>query len=516
MSGQSFQRRNGSPSANFTAASSIASSSATTSTTAGKSTIKQGGPIMRGRTTVVPVTYIRGQGSPTRNNNNITNTNKIFSPSESPVSNRNVNVIGNKINNSQRSPSSPERKSPASQHGSPGLKDGKVTQKEKSKTLDADKSKTRCKSPVIRRTVSLDTIYLTGHWPRDYHHTYCGRPLVDESTQTPDEWAELCDKKLLPKAINQSNTDDQLDKIRQRLQRSKESSRQTSANGQHHSPIHGDHYAISTASNSALTQASFYTFPTAHSSSQSVSKVISIPRANIQKTIAPRMRNSVEGLNQEIEKLVLKGISGNEEDIERAVHEPTPDGHRAPVADILRQTRNANTQTPSAAGTDFGSSGGGTPSNSPASCCHSISPVNSGITDGGSGSRPSSQNDGENLICKDSALFGKDDSKSVSPEPSDVQLGTSPCINKFLAREPPDGCERVKIIEEFRKPQQIVFDPLAYLRPKPTNSAFKPSSSSAFYPPFKGYQSMATPDLAVLSPAATHPQNPSAATSIEG
>lgn len=66
----------------------------------------------------------------------------------------------------------------------------------------------------------------------------------------------------------------------------------------------------------------------------------------------------------------------------------------------------------------------------------------------------------------------------------------------------------------FRKVQQIVFNPVAYLRPNPTNSAFKPSSSSAFYAPFKGYdQSTDTLNLAVLSHAA-HTQPP--ATSIEG
>lgn len=50
--------------------------------------------------------------------------------------------------------------------------------------------------------------------------------------------------------------------------------------------------------------------------------------------------------------------------------------------------------------------------------------------------------------------------KSGSPEPDAgggqlSKLGTSPRINKFLAREPPDGCEKVKIIDEGRSVRRL-------------------------------------------------------------
>ncbi|KAG8279609.1 hypothetical protein J6590_100961 [Homalodisca vitripennis] len=62
------------------------------------------------------------------------------------------------------------------------------------------------------------------------------------------------------------------------------------------------------------------------------------------------MRSSIEGLNQEIERLVLKATSTlsteREEEKMQMVHQATPEGHRAPLADLLRSTRSVNTQTP--------------------------------------------------------------------------------------------------------------------------------------------------------------------------
>lgn len=36
---------------------------------------------------------------------------------------------------------------------------------------------------AIRRTASLDTIYLKGHWPRDSFYWYAGSLQVDKATQ---------------------------------------------------------------------------------------------------------------------------------------------------------------------------------------------------------------------------------------------------------------------------------------------------------------------------------------------
>lgn len=40
---------------------------------------------------------------------------------------------------------------------------------------------------MIRRTASLDTIYLKGQWPREKFYMYCGHLLVDKSTQVSGE-----------------------------------------------------------------------------------------------------------------------------------------------------------------------------------------------------------------------------------------------------------------------------------------------------------------------------------------
>ncbi|XP_011636625.1 protein FAM117B-like [Pogonomyrmex barbatus] len=188
------------------------------------------------------------------------------------------------------------------------------------------------------------------------------------------------------------------------------------------------------------------------------------------KPIRPPMRSSIEGLNQEIEGLVLKNTANNsdadhpvEDKYARYREQITPEGHRAPLADLLRATRSVNTQTPA---TDL--------------------PSSSYSSGGSRGSTPEQDREG--------------------------RLGTSPHINRFLAREPPDGCEKVnlKFVEDARRPM-IDLSKLEYC-PKPCVPAFqlKPSLGSAFLP----LQQPASPTMvASASPSAhttptTPPPNP--------
>lgn len=53
----------------------------------------------------------------------------------------------------------------------------------KSKTLSARCSDNPNGSQSIRRTASLDTIYLKGQWPRDSHYVHHSSLLVDKATQ---------------------------------------------------------------------------------------------------------------------------------------------------------------------------------------------------------------------------------------------------------------------------------------------------------------------------------------------
>ncbi|CAN7997370.1 unnamed protein product, partial [Ixodes hexagonus] len=252
--------------------------------------------------------------------------------------------------------------------------------------------------------------------------------------------------------------------IRQRLQRTATQGGRTSPRW---SPVQGDHQL------GGLAQQQSQQPPQAYLASPSTSPFaapgnptgpISIPAHSGpgRGSAVPRMRSSVEGLNQEIERLVLKGISGagteNEAELERVMG-PTPEGHRAPIAELFHSTCSVDTQTPS----------------------------------------------GSEVLPNGAALYGTsrpdspDCDKNGSPEPEASsgqlsKLGTSPRINKFLAREPPDGCEKVKIIDEGRKHTTVPMAGDASDSISKPNSQFvlRPSQSSAFCPlvrnPFQGVQ----------------------------
>ncbi|KAK0174555.1 hypothetical protein PV327_010315 [Microctonus hyperodae] len=318
---------------------------------------------------------------------------------------------------------------------------GSLSYKAKSKTLSGRCSDGLSGNQNIRRTASLDTIYLKGQWPRDSYYIHTSLLLVDKSTQT-EEWSNETRKFHNRHQTEQtvSNPDEKLEKyIRHRLQRTNKestSSRERTAAfglimpGGPPPALPGDHTVLlgSIASQTSI-QNQF--------SSSTKASPMNIP----VKPMRPPMRSSIEGLNQEIEGLVLKSAS-NTNDFEHSIDDKyaryreqiTPEGHRAPLADLLRATRSVNTQTPA---TDL--------------------PSSSYSSGGSRGSTPEQEREG--------------------------RLGTSPHINRFLAREPPDGCEKVnlKFVEEARRPM-IDLSKLDYC-PKP-NVAFqlKPSLGSAFLP----------------------------------
>lgn len=325
---------------------------------------------------------------------------------------------------------------------------GALNYRGKCKTLNTRISHDYTTSSCMRRTASLDTIYLTGQWPRDM---YSGFLHIDKATQTDDCSGDSRKPHRCPEPTNGGNNEDKLEKyIRHRLQRSNKegnsgsnSRERTSAFGLIMQPM-----TVSTEHGSQT--ATPPPFSPAHP--------VNIPVKSRQP-----MRSSIEGLNQEIERLVLKATATlsteREEEKMQLVHQATPEGHRAPLADLLRSTRSVNTQTPAFTGSSHSS---GPPSRD------SGSPLVAGTMDI---SRPPSD------------LQGSGDS---SPEQEARQLGTSPRINKFLAREPPDGCERVslKFTEEAsgRRPM-LDLSLMDYCPIKPSvNFQFKPSLGSAFMP----------------------------------
>ncbi|XP_063159749.1 glucocorticoid-induced transcript 1 protein isoform X2 [Candoia aspera] len=301
-------------------------------------------------------------------------------------------------NGGRRRSSSPERRSPSS----PIYR------------VDRPKAQQIRTSNTIRRTSSLDTItgpYLTGQWPRDPHIHYPSC-MKDKSTQ--------------------------IAKLRQQLQRSKQSSRHNKEK-ERQSPLHGNHIAIS------QTQAS-------------LSRSVPMPLSNISvpKSTVSRVPCSVEGISPELEKVFIKENSGKEE-----VSKPLdiPDGRRAPLPAHYRSssTRSIDTQTPSV--------------QERSSSCSSHSPCISPFC-------PPESQDGSPCSTED-MLYDRDkDSGSSSPLP---KYASSPKPNNsyMFKREPPEGCERVKVFEEVST-RQPVSTPLFSCPDKnkvnfiPTGSAFCP------------------------------------------
>ncbi|XP_044732213.1 glucocorticoid-induced transcript 1 protein-like isoform X2 [Chrysoperla carnea] len=313
-------------------------------------------------------------------------------------------------------------------HSSGQRSPGSTCYKVKSKTLNGGCSGGN-NSAVIRRTASLDTIYLKGQWPRDCFYMYTSYLQVDKATQT-DDWIGTEVRKPHRYVDACGGADDKLKMIRHKLQRNAQSV------GQRErltlptpGAIPGDHTVI-------------YTLPTTSSQTTNTPSTILSPTikaspVNIPvKPLARPMRSSIEGLNQEIEGLVLKatgtpGALFTDRCEDEKFQQNTPEGHRAPLADLLRSTRSVNTQTP-AASELLGS-------------CQS--------SGGSQGSSPDQE-------------YGK--------------LGTSPHINRFLAREPPDGCEKVNLKFMEDSARRPVID-LCPLKPNVTFQ-LKPSQGSAFYP----------------------------------
>ncbi|XP_076645262.1 glucocorticoid-induced transcript 1 protein isoform X2 [Halictus rubicundus] len=334
---------------------------------------------------------------------------------------------------------------------------GSLSYKAKSKTLSGRCSESLSGNQNIRRTASLDTIYLKGQWPRDSYYIHSSLLLVDKSTQT-EEWSNEPRKLHTRHPTEQTTTDEKLEKyFRHRLQRTNKegtSSRERTAAfglimpGAPPPAFPADHtvHLPSIASQTSIHN---------QFSMSTKASPMNIP----MKPMRPPMRSSIEGLNQEIEGLVLKSAT-NPSDPDHPVEDKyaryreqiTPEGHRAPLADLLRATRSVNTQTPA---TDL--------------------PSSSYSSGGSRGSTPEQDREG--------------------------RLGTSPHINRFLAREPPDGCEKVnlKFVEDARRPM-IDLSKLDYC-PKPCVAfQLKPSLGSAFLP----LQQPASPTMVASASPSSH------------
>ncbi|KAJ4940918.1 hypothetical protein JOQ06_027209 [Pogonophryne albipinna] len=171
-------------------------------------------------------------------------------------------------------------------------------------------------------------------------------------------------------------------------------------------------------------------------------------------TLVPRLRCSVEGLNQELEGMFICQPAHPQHRLLEV-----PDGHRAPVppqsCSSGSQSDPATTllsSSPSSSPTNF--------SNSPPDPEDAPLDVQQGLTDGAE-------------MCLLSPFSSQ----------NEADLSSSPGPNKSCCfqREPPEGCERVKVWEESSSPRQPM-PALLSSCPDPNKVNFTPYGGSAFCP----------------------------------
>ncbi|XP_056157127.1 protein FAM117B-like [Lampris incognitus] len=259
--------------------------------------------------------------------------------------------------------------------------------------------------------------------------------MRDKATQTPRAWADERRRGSHKRSASCGSTDQlkEIAKLRQQLQRSKRSSRHR-RDKERKSPFNGSHTIIQSQS--------------------PMPKTILIP-IPISKSSAPRFRNSVEGLNQEIERIIIRDTTEKDEVI---IPQDVPDGHRAPPPvppQRSSSTRSIDTQTPS---------GGGLSGGSHSNCS----------------SRPDSISPSYLTILNDMGGSSPYEDKELGPCSPLPKYAASPRPNNsyMFKREPPEGCEKVKVFEEsMPKPLQEI---PPFLCPDRNKVNFIPNSGSAF------------------------------------
>ncbi|XP_068563000.1 glucocorticoid-induced transcript 1 protein isoform X2 [Cebidichthys violaceus] len=266
----------------------------------------------------------------------------------------------------------------------------------------AERSKLQVRSSsAIRRTSSLDAItgpYLTGQWPRDSHGPYPSC-MKDKATQTPglwiDEAAELGSPHQRSASWGSADHLKEIAKLRLQLQRSKQVSRQNK--DREHSSLQQQHGTAC---------------PLQYKGTSSALSTIPVP-----KSLICRVPSSVEGISHELENVFIRqnweqGIQAM--DVVDGRRAPFPPHHYSSSGD----TRDTDTQAPS--------SGDSSPSPRPCSSDHAHSPDGS----------PCSAED----IDKDGVCSSPLPKFATSPKPNNSYM---------FKREPPEGCERVKVFEEM-------------------------------------------------------------------
>ncbi|KAL6103132.1 fam117a [Pungitius sinensis] len=325
----------------------------------------------------------------------------------------------------------------------------------------ADRNAARPPKPTIRRTLSLDAIvapYLQGHWPKEAEI-----PAItcvnDKATQTPSSWAEETRGRRSGGRHKRSASWGSAEhlrevaKLRNQLQKR---SRHVPPPAGHELPQH----PLSAGQAAGITQ--------------------TLPLMPLNR-LAPRLRRSVEGLNLELEEAF---VSEKPEDQHEILD--IPDGHRAPVP--VQRCSSGSQSEPSPGPLDLDPSLF-SPSQSPCpldpsllSPSNSPSPLNTSILS--PSQSPCPIGEPEPADCETACAAPTTPLPSFALDPPQLQpCSSAPRPSKAYSfqREPPEGCERVRVCEEGISARQD--EPLLQPScPDPNKINFTPHGGSAFCP----------------------------------
>lgn len=307
-------------------------------------------------------------------------------------------------------------------------------------------------SSGMRRTVSLEAIigpYLQGQWPKE-HESQSNPSHQDKSTQTPDFWSGDSHSRKGSSSHKRSASWGSAEHLREisklkqqlQLQRSK-----PAVSGGPDGGRQRDHSQGSCSLGATQTQP------------------IPIALAPLS-TLVPRLRCSVEGLNQELEAMLICQPPHTQ----HRLHD-VPDGHRAPVPLQTSSTSSSSGGSQSDAATTPLSSSSFSPSPPPSDLSvipHTSEDAPLDMHQGSIGSVET---------CLQSPFSSQSDGDTS------VLMSSSPGPNKSCCfqREPPEGCEKVRVWEETSTPLKLK-PALISSCPDPNKVNFTPHGGSAFCP----------------------------------
>ncbi|XP_029997220.1 RUN domain-containing protein 3A-like isoform X2 [Sphaeramia orbicularis] len=324
----------------------------------------------------------------------------------------------------------------------------------------ADRTAARPPKPTIRRTLSLDTIigpYLQGQWPKEAEGAAVSC-VNDKATQTPSSWAEETRGRRHASGHKRSASWGSAEhlrevaKLRHQLQKRSRHAPPSSGYELPHPPL-----------------------PTAHSAG--ITQTRQLMPLN---RLAPRLRRSVEGLNLELEEVFVSEKPDDQHEIL-----DIPDGHRAPVPAQRCSSGSQSEPSPGPLDPSLLS-----PSQSPSPCpldpsllspSHSPGPLNPGLLS--PTQSPCLMGEPEPVDCE-TLCSPSTTLPSFALEPPLLQpCSPAPRPNKTYSfqREPPEGCELVRVCEEAMA--SCADEPLLTAScPDPNKVNFTPHGGSAFCP----------------------------------